>query len=191
MASDPRTDPRSDPREDQDLLEAVRRGDAGAFESLYLRHRDWAFRVARRFTRDDALAMDAAQETFLYLLKRAPSLRLTARLTTFLYPVVKHNALGALERVRRFDQADADCPEPGAPEPPEVNADERLALLEAALARLTDAQSEPLLMHAADGMTHGEIALALEIPLGTVKSRIHAAVTTLRADPRLADYFEE
>lgn len=188
-------DHRTEPREDQDLLGAIRRGDADAFEALYLRHRDWAFRVARRFTRDDALAMDAAQETFLYLLKRAPSLRLTARLTTFLYPVVKHNALAALERVRRFEQADADLaaePEAAARAvAPHVGGNEQLALLAAALRRLPDTQREALLMHVSDGMTHGEIALALDIPLGTVKSRIHAAVTTLRADPRLAGYFEE
>lgn len=176
-----------DPQSDQGLLDAVRRGDASAFERLYLRHRDWAFRVARRFTRDDALAMDAAQETFLYLLKRAHSLRLTARLTTFLYPVVKHNALAALERLRRFDQADADCPDETAP--PDTNPDDGLALLEAALWRLPDAQREAFLMHAVDDMTHGEIAIALSIPLGTVKSRIHAAVTTLRADTRLSEYF--
>jgi len=181
-----------DPRDDQGLLDGVRRGDARAFEALYLRHRDWAFRVARRFTRDDSLAMDAAQETFLYLLRRAPTLRLTARLTTFLYPVVKHNALDALGRARRFDSADADlAADPDAPAPdPEGHDSERLALLGAALARLTDAQREALLMHASDGMTHGEIAIALDVPLGTVKSRIHAAVTTLRADPRLAGYFD-
>lgn len=176
-----------DPQSDQGLLDAIRRGDAGAFEKLYLRHRDWAFRVARRFTRDDALAMDAAQETFLYLLRRSHSLRLTARLTTFLYPVVKHNAFAALERLRRFDQANADCPDEAGP--PQIRADDRLALLEAALRRLPDAQREAFLMHAADDMSHGEIAIALSIPLGTVKSRIHAAVTSLRADTRLGEYF--
>lgn len=175
------------PVSDQELLDAIRLGDAAAFERIYLRHRDWAFRVARRFTRDDALAMDVAQETFLYLLRRADSLRLTAQLTTFLYPVVKHNALAALDRARRFAQPATDRPDPAAPA--QTDPGDRPALLESALARLPDAQREALLMHAADDMTHGEIALALGIPLGTVKSRIHAAMTTLRADPRLNEYF--
>lgn len=182
-------DPRTDPRSDQELLDAVRRGEAGGFEALYLRHRDWAFRVARRFTRDDALAMDTAQETFLYLLKRAPTLRLTARLTTFLYPTVKHHALAAARRARRGEAAVATDPPHTAYAPD--NPDERLAFLESALARLPDPQREALLMQAVDGMTHGEIALALSIPLGTVKSRIHAAVNTLRADTRLANYFSD
>ncbi|MBK7405443.1 MAG: sigma-70 family RNA polymerase sigma factor [Phycisphaerales bacterium] len=176
----------NDPRTDQELLDAVRAGDPTAFEALYLRHRDWAFRVARRFTSEDARAMDAAQESFLFLLKRAPTLRLTARLTTFLYPTVKHHALA---QRRSVDQADAD--RPAEVRAPPIHTDERLALLESALARLPDPQREALLMQAVDGMTHGEIALALSIPLGTVKSRIHAAVNTLRSDGPLRGYFED
>ena len=86
-----------DPRSDGQLIDAINRGAHGggaraAFEVLYRRHRDWVVSLAYRFTgnRDDAL--DVMQETFIYLLGKFPGLALTAKLTTFLYPVVKHIA---------------------------------------------------------------------------------------------------
>ncbi|HEX5047019.1 MAG TPA: sigma factor, partial [Gammaproteobacteria bacterium] len=87
-----------DPRSDDELVAACNVGDADeatrAFEALYRRHRDFVLRVARRFTRDRELALDALQETFAYLLRKFPpagsGLVLTARLQTLLYPVAKN-----------------------------------------------------------------------------------------------------
>lgn len=185
-----------DPRTDQNLIHAIREGDGSAFESLYLRHRDWAFRVAKRFTRDDNLAIDAVQEAFLYLHRKGRSLRLTARFTTFLYPVIRHEAQRLERMARRSGGAALDdtAGHQGAksgPESAQTLKGESLDMLESALAPLPEPQREALLMHAVDGMTHGEIAIALGIPLGTVKSRIHAALATLRQDERLAEYFRE
>ncbi|VAX41878.1 hypothetical protein MNBD_PLANCTO03-1166 [hydrothermal vent metagenome] len=186
----------NDHRTDQELIEAIRTGDAAAFESLYLRHRDWAFRVARRFTPDDSLAMDAVQETFLYLHRKGRSLRLTAKLTTFLYPVLRHEAQRATRKARRHhgttldEAATAMETRTGLGAGPGAGPDsESLAELERGLARLPDTQREVLLMAAVDSMTHREIATALHIPLGTVKSRLHAALTALRSNGRLVEYF--
>ena len=78
---------------DEELLEQAKKGDAEAFETLYRRHRDWVYRLAWRFTGNEADALDVLQETFAYLLRKLPGLRLTAAMTTFLYPVVKHLSL--------------------------------------------------------------------------------------------------
>ena len=59
----------------------------------------------------------------------------------------------------------------------------------AVLGILPDAQREVLLMRFIDGMSLQEIAEALNIPLGTVKSRLHNALQTLRSDRRTRDYF--
>ncbi|MCC7388511.1 MAG: sigma-70 family RNA polymerase sigma factor [Phycisphaerales bacterium] len=90
-----------DPRTDSELVDAVRGGDGGAFAALYLRHRDRAFRVARRYAPDDGPAMDAVQEALLYLHRKGRGLRPTARFTTFLYPVVRHEAQRAARNARR------------------------------------------------------------------------------------------
>ena len=66
----------TDRRSDEELVAVCNVGDAHeaarAFEALYRRHRDFVLRVARRFTRDRELALDALQETFTYLLNKFP-----------------------------------------------------------------------------------------------------------------------
>jgi RNA polymerase sigma-70 factor (ECF subfamily) len=183
--------PDPDPRTDSQLLAAAGSGDAAAFDTLYLRHRDWVVNLAYRFTHDKDEALDIMQESFAYLLGRLPGFTLTARLTTFLYPVVKHNALAARRKGRRT-VLHADVPEPAAPQsaaggpgdPPPG------AAVRAAADSLPEAQRETLLMRFVDGMALQEIALALNIPVGTVKSRLHTALSTLRADPRTLHLFD-
>ena len=63
--------------------------------------------------------------------------------------------------------------------------------LAAALRRLPDAQREVLLMRFVDGLLLEEISAALDIPLGTVKSRMHHALAALRADEAARAYFED
>jgi len=87
---------------DHELIEAANRGDAAAFDQLYLRYRDWVIALAIRLTGDRDIALDVAQDTFLYILNKFPGFQLTARFKTFLYPVVKHLSLTAREKSRRF-----------------------------------------------------------------------------------------
>src|SRR5258705_1080821 len=82
-----------DPRSDQQLVAALNGGDASAFDAIYFRYREWVARLAQRFVGNDNDALDVLQETFLYLHRKFPGSVLSARLTTFLYPVVKHLAL--------------------------------------------------------------------------------------------------
>ena len=185
-----------DPRSDQELVQAANRADADAFEAIYLRYRDWTFRLAYRFTRNEQDALDVLQDAFAYLLGKFPGFALTARMTTFLYPVVKHIALAKRRRrqvalsdeemlavVNGSAAASGAVPSPIGPEA------ERSELAEA-LGALNEAQREVLLMRFLDAMSLAEIAQTLGIPLGTVKSRMHHGLETLRADPRARRYFE-
>lgn len=177
-----------DAKTDAELVEAAAAGDGDAFEVIYRRYRDWVVRLAWRFTRNQDDALDVLQQTFAWLLTRLPGLQLSARLTTFLYPVVRSISVTMLRKRRRSgdDAALAVIPAPdpaGAPAGREELAD--------VLGMLPDGQREVLLMRFVDDMTLEEIATALNIPLGTVKSRIHNALATLRADPRARAYFTE
>ena len=159
---------------------------AEAFEVLYRRHRDWAVHVAYRFTQDRDLALDVMQDVFVYLLGKFPGFVLTAKLTTFLYPVIKHNALHARRKSGRFAGGDAALDELPAPlTDPSGDKDD----IEAALAGLPTHQREVLLLRFVDGMTLEEAALALGVPAGTVKSRTHHALRTLRDDPATKKFF--
>ncbi len=179
---------REDARTDAALIEAARSGDARAFETLYYRHRDWVVRVAYRYAgnRDDAL--EALQDAFAYVARKLPNLHLTASMTTFLYPVVKHCALTAARKTRRHS-SNVEVPEPATGDAAGSGAGSREDLA-AALAGLTAEQRETLLMRYVDGMPLRDVAAALGVPVGTVKSRIHNALQSLRDDPRARRYFE-
>ncbi len=100
--------PTQDWRTDAELFAAINRADASAFESLYHRHRDWVVRLAYRFTHNHDDALDVLQETFSYLLRKAPNLTLTAKLTTYLYPAVKNISMSLLRERRKTERARAD-----------------------------------------------------------------------------------
>src|SRR4030065_871281 len=87
---------------DQELIKLANKGDPDAFEALYHRYRDWVYRLAWRYTGNRSDALDVLQETFTYLLGKFPGFELTAAMTTFLYPVVKHISLAGRRRSRRF-----------------------------------------------------------------------------------------
>lgn len=176
--------PQSDHQTDAQLVDALFRGDAAAFESLYYRHRDRVLRLAFRFTRNEQDALDITQDAFIHLHSRSQTFVLTGKLTTYLYPVVKNLALAAARR--RDRAATVALNDDSIP----TQADAATSELELVVAGLPEGQREVLLMRFVDDMALAEIAEALSIPTGTVKSRLHLAIQALRADPRTRDYFE-
>jgi RNA polymerase sigma-70 factor (ECF subfamily) len=174
---------------DEELIDVANKGGTDAFETLYYRYRDWVYQLAWRFTGDQEKALDVLQETFIYLLKKLPNLKLTSRMTTFLYPVVKHLSLDVCNKKRHQVHTEESLNElPSHSQ--EINHNLRVELA-AVLAVLPNEQREVILMRFVDDMKMKEIALALNIPIGTIKSRLHNALQTLRRDHRTKDYFLE
>jgi RNA polymerase sigma-70 factor (ECF subfamily) len=167
---------------------AANAGDAAAFEALYHRYGDWVVRLAFRVTGNREDALDVLQETFVYLLNKFPGFRLTATMTTFLYPVVKNTSLAVLRKKRRVADAANPLTEVAAPVQPVQIPDSRKELA-TVLSALPEGQREVLLMRFVDGMTINGIATVLAIPPGTVKSRLHNALNTLRDDDHTRRYF--
>jgi RNA polymerase sigma-70 factor (ECF subfamily) len=173
---------------DQELIAAINGGDAAAFEVLYFRYRDWVAALAFRFTGNNDAALDVLQETFLYVLRKFPGFRLTANFKTFLYPAVRNLSIAARRKAERYQASHEDLkrlentPEPTAPEPAAGD-------LDTVLGELPEEQREVVLLRFVEGLSLGEIAEAMGIPLGTVKSRLHNALQTLRSDERTRDYF--
>ena len=182
-----------DRRSDEELVAVCNRGSgeeaARAFESLYRRHRDFVLRVARRFTHDREHALDALQETFAYLLGKFPpagqGLTLTARLSTLLYPVAKNSAITAIRKSRRETSVDDTVLDTLPDETPAAGEP-----IDAAIAGLSAERREVVVLRFVDDLSLEEIAVALDIPLGTVKSRLHLAIKQLRDDNRIKDLFE-
>jgi len=175
-----------DSRSDHELIAAANAGDAGAFEGLYFRYREWVANLAYRFIGDHALALDVVQETFLYFLQKFPGFVLTCQLKTFLYPAVRNLSIAARRKAQRA-QGDAPLPETLEALPSTACS---LDEVDGVLNGLSSEHREVLLLRFVDGLTMAEIAEALQIPVGTVKSRTHTALATLRADERTKKFFE-
>src|SRR5437867_1592089 len=172
-----------DPRSDLELICAVNAGHEAAFEALYFRYRDRVAALAFRFTRHHEDALDVTQEVFTYFLRKFPGFVLTSSLMTFFYPAVKNLSIAARRKRLRAtggnEKLDDLLAPPAASEPSE---------LAGALRKLGEAHREVILMRFVDGLSLDEISQALDVPLGTVKSRLHTALQLLRDDPATRRY---
>ncbi|MBN2360124.1 MAG: RNA polymerase sigma factor [Deltaproteobacteria bacterium] len=167
------------PSDERELVARANQGDAAAFEELYRRHRDWVVGLAWRFVgnRDDAL--DVLQETFAALFDRFPGFALTSSLRGYLYPVVKHRCISLLRKRRRVVAIDEARTARGdlagelawQPDPPGEFAE--------IISALPAEQREVVRLRFALDLKLEEIAQALAIPTGTVKSRLHNALKVL------------
>jgi RNA polymerase sigma-70 factor, ECF subfamily len=171
---------------DEDLLTACADGDEQALGSLYDRFGTVAYRLALRVVRDAALAEDVVQEAFLTVWRQAdrfdPSL---GNAPTWILTLVHRRAVDVVRRQARFN-ALPDRLEVMAPQAVAESTDDDVALREvrreaqAALSTLTRAEREVLELAYWGGLTQSEIATALGIPSGTVKSRTFTALARLR-----------
>ena len=168
---------------DEQVLEAVGRGDDDAHGELYDRFGRLAFRLAFRILRDRALAEDAVQEAFLAVWRSADAYkRERAKPSTWILTVVHRRAVDIVrrEQSRRSEPLDV------APEPSVGPADEdavlrdRRAAVQAALTELPGEQRQALELAYYGGLTQSELAERLGVPLGTVKSRMFAGLGRLR-----------
>jgi RNA polymerase sigma-70 factor (ECF subfamily) len=148
-------------------------------------------KLAFRFTGDRDLALDILQETFCYFARKFPGFTLTCHLKTFLYPVVKHLSAQARRKSERFETGEsalAAWAESAVTHESVPNPGDSLAQV---LERLPEMQREVLLLRFVDEFSLQEIATTLNIPLGTVKSRLHNALETLRNDEATKKFFLE
>lgn len=171
-----------DAESDEVLIEAANGGESAAFTALYDRHRLWVLQVAWRRLRDHDLALDVLQEVFGYWATQFPGFRLTCPLRGYLYSVVRFRCQQVATRHgRRVGSLDAIELELSDPQH-DANSDDPDGLTQV-LARLPEGQREVLRLRFVDDLSLAEIAAALSIPEGTVKSRIHLALAKLREHP--------
>jgi RNA polymerase sigma-70 factor, ECF subfamily len=173
--------------EDQDLLAACAEGDEQALGALYDRFGTVAYRLALRILRDAALAEDAVQEAFLTVWRQAANFdRSHGKASTWILTLVHRRAVDLVRRQARFNALPDQLEEVAAQAVVTESADDDVELREArrevqaALATLSTAEREVLDLAYWGGLTQSEIATALGIPPGTVKSRTFSALRRLR-----------
>jgi RNA polymerase sigma-70 factor (ECF subfamily) len=175
---------------DAELVERWQSGDPDAFEALVRRHERRVFNLLFRMLGNRQEAEDVAQEAFLSLHRSGHRFRREARFSTFVYRVAANAALNrrrSLGRRRAREEALAEQQQagielPSAPRDPEDAASgaEAQAHVQAALLELSPDLRAAVVLYDIEGQSYGDIAAALDIPEGTVKSRIHRARSALR-----------
>lgn len=183
--------PGTRPRSDVDLAAALARGEQAALEEVYDRYHRAVHAVAQRVTADRTHAEDVVQEVFVALWKNPGAYKPErASLGTWLMATTHNKAVDLVRREeslrRRRDQvsalAEQQLREDEISEPVEDMATERWQAqrVRHALAELPPAQREAMVLAYFGGFTQREVAAVTGVPLGTVKTRMLAAMRKLR-----------
>ncbi|MCX7681155.1 MAG: sigma-70 family RNA polymerase sigma factor [Anaerolineae bacterium] len=171
------------------LVTQAQRGDQEAFGELIRRNQEQVIGLVYRLCGDMELAEDAAQEAFLRAWQHLPSYRPDAPFKNWLYRIAANIALSALRRERAMTDIDDLLPAASDEEPEdETEASERREYVRRAVLALPAASRAVLVLREYEGLSYREIAEVLNIPIGTVMSRLNYARSKLRES--LAPYLQ-
>lgn len=174
--------------EEARLVRRAARGDAAAFEALVREHQRNVYNLALKLTGSHEDALDVSQDAFLKAYTALASFRGESRFSVWLYRLTYNAGIDLLKKNRRSggaplptdeDGAPADFPD-DSPTPEELSErEETRAAVRAALDSLSEEKREILILREFRGMSYSDIAAALNIEEGTVKSRIARARLSL------------
>lgn len=156
------------------LIGRYLQGEVAAFDELMRAHEDRVFAVCLRMLRDREAALDATQETFIAVFRKADRFAGRSAFSTWLYRVAVNTCYDQARRRRRH----AAVPLPDSNDPIDVSADdgftsaELRSEIEAALAALPDEFRAAVVLADVEGLSLQAVADILEVPVGTVKSRV-------------------
>jgi RNA polymerase sigma-70 factor (ECF subfamily) len=182
---------------DEELLAQFCQGQTEAFGVLVRRYERELYGYLRRYLGDSSLADDVFQNTFLQLYIKSGKYEQGRPVRPWLYTIATHQAIDALRRngrhqalsldQKRDELADGEVRsliellETRGPGPMEqVQGEERRERVRASVDRLAPFLREVVLLAYYQGLKYREIAEILDIPVGTVKSRLHAALVKLQ-----------
>jgi RNA polymerase sigma-70 factor (ECF subfamily) len=173
--------------DDRDVIQAVLNGDSERFGALVVKYQDRLFNGLARMLGSAADAEDVVQDTFLQAFRKLSSFRECSSFYTWLYRIAINAAINLRRRKRRVvtfadesqlsDRMSGDLTE--APDKELVRADE-VRELQHGLNELSDEHRNILVLREIEGMSYEDIAEILDMPIGTVRSRLHRARLQLR-----------
>jgi RNA polymerase sigma-70 factor (ECF subfamily) len=167
---------------ERELVERARRGDEEAFHELASRVGDRLFSMAHHILRDPDAAEDAAQQALLDIWRNLPRLNDVDRFGAWSYRIVVRAAYAEASRRRRWIVTPIRLASSLSPEPDHAGAAADRDQLDRGFKRLSvEHRAVVALKYFAD-RTDDQIAEILEIPVGTVRSRLHHSLRSLRAE---------
>jgi RNA polymerase sigma-70 factor, ECF subfamily len=168
--------------DDTELLAQIGRGDQAAFRTLLDRHARYLFGVAHAMSGSTADAEDLVQETLVGALTSAAKFRGESSVRTWLVRILI-NRVRMWRRSRKsrgLDESTAVTGSLASASPPVGSAVDAKLDLTQMLAQLSAEHRQVIILRELQGMTYEEMATALEVPRGTVESRLHRAREELR-----------
>ena len=165
---------------DERLVQRYLQGDSSAFTALVQRHETRVYNVCLRILGDREDARDAAQDTFITVLRKLPQFRGESAFSTWLHRVAVNACYDALRKRKRHpmlrlatdDERDA-LAETGPPAPDPAEAVAGQVDVVRALAQVPEDYRIALILADVRDLPYEEISRALDVPVGTVKSRVH------------------
>lgn len=165
------------------LIELAQNGDRNAFGELVRRHYQGVILVVYRMCGDTGLAEDAAQEAFIRAWVNLPSYQPRSSLRNWLYRIAVNAALDVLRRKPEESIEDEEVlmvPDQAVGPETALIEKEQAAVLQQAMKSLPDAARSVLVLREYGGLSYQEIAGVLDVPIGTVMSRLNYARNRLR-----------
>ena len=170
-----------EPVRERELVDRCRRDDPGAFEELVDQFKNMVFALIARTVSDRSRAEDLAQDVFLRIHRGLPYFRGEARLSTWIYRIVTNVCM---QEKRPGQTVSLDDPESKVPAPSVVDrrfSDLELRdRLEKAIQQLPAHYRLLIAGHYLQGTQYEDLAEAMNLPLGTVKTQLHRAKRQLR-----------
>jgi RNA polymerase sigma-70 factor (ECF subfamily) len=167
------------------LVGRIQAGDARAFEELVVAYQHRVFGVALRMLGNTAEAEEVAQEVFLKAHRGIASFRGEAKLSTWLYAITSRSCLDRLASgegrlARRKAETPGPLPDAAADPSADMERSEIENALHRAIAELPEERRIVIVLRDLEGLSYEEIAAALDLPVGTVRSRLHRARMDLK-----------
>ncbi len=172
-------------RDERQLVQRIQTGNREAFADLLDIYETRVYRLALRFTGSVPDAEDVTQEIFLAVYKGLGNFKGNSALGTWIYRVAMNHCL-EYRRKRRLETLPLDeeialVSQDWRDDPVQsANKKELSAKVEAALNSLSPLHRDVIVLHEFQGLTYQEVAAALDVPVGTVKSRLSNAFRRLR-----------
>ncbi len=163
------------------------RSEKASFEELVTPHVEGLYRLAYHYTQNRCDAEDLVQDLLIKLFKRVDELREVDSLRPWLAKSLYHLFIDKTRQAKRQPIDHAESLEsddtnfsPHASRSSEPHREDDLRDIEYALAQLNEEQRQVIVLHDVESYTLGEVSLIYDIPIGTLKSRLHRARAQLR-----------
>jgi RNA polymerase sigma-70 factor (ECF subfamily) len=169
---------------DEHLYERLRAGELRAFDGLYERYERRLFGFILSYLQDPAEAEDVFHETFLGVLRSREVRFERGSFKSWLYQIARNESLNRLRKQNRWKRvAEVARAEPAKDPEPDLDAQKAELALGEAVSRLPVPLSEVYHLRAS-GLSYEEMAQVLDVPVGTVKSRMHEMLQQLKKEMR-------